>query len=117
MTGPKRLRKNRHGMTISDDEVEALFQLFSQADRGGDSRVLLRSDPIRRFRSSLQRIKDGTRMRFGGRQAAAPVPAPGPVADDEEQFPGVDGSDGGRPTLADRVLGMFDDDDDGEEAE
>jgi hypothetical protein len=113
VTEPKRTRKNRHGMTISDAEVNALLQLFRQNDRGGDPRVLMRSEPIRRFRAALQRITDRTRMRYGGRQAASAVPVPAPVAE-EDGFPGVDGSDGG-PTLADRVLGMFDED--GEEAE
>ncbi len=47
-------------------------------------------------------------MKSGGRKVAPVTPAAAPV-DDEDRFPGIDGSDGG-PTLADRVLGMFDDD-------
>lgn len=100
MTGPRK-RKNRHGMTISDDEVEAILVVFQTIDRGGDVRILMRADALRRFRASLQRIKDGTRMEFGGRKRA---PMEAPAADD---VPDTDGSGGG-PSMADRVLGMFD---------
>lgn len=58
----------RHGMTISDEEVQAYLRLFEVIDRGGDPRVLMRSEPIRRFRASLVRIKDDKRLKFGGRK-------------------------------------------------
>ena len=58
----------RHGMTISDEEVLAYLRLFETIDRGGDPRVLMRSEPIRRFRATLLRIRNGNRMQFGGRK-------------------------------------------------
>ena len=107
-----RVRKNRHGMTLNDGEVDALLGLFRLLDRGGDPEVLMKSDWIRRFRASLQRIKDGTRMRFGGRKQAVEEEAPPPpTPSSEDDFPDIDGSDGG-PSLADRVLSMFDPEED-----
>lgn len=99
----------RHG--ISSAEVDALLQLFRQIDRGGDPRILMRSEPVRRFRAALQRITDGTRKRYGGRKRA-PADAPAENAPAADDFPDIDGSDG-QPGMADRVLGMFDLEEDG----
>ncbi len=52
VAGQERDRKNRHGMTISSAEVDALLQLFRQVDRGGDLRVVMKSEPARRFSAS-----------------------------------------------------------------
>lgn len=51
----------RHGMTISDDQVRALRQLFATIDRGGDAGTAMRSEPVTRFRAALQRIEAGKR--------------------------------------------------------
>ena len=86
-TQAKRVRKNRYGMTVGKLEVEALLALFRAADRGGDLRVLMRTSTIRRFRASLQRIKDGTRMRYGGRKREDPVAAEDEERDDQYHSP------------------------------
>lgn len=107
MNGQKKVQKNRHGMSISDAEVDALIVVFRTLDRGGDPQIPMRSAALRKFRGTLQRIKDRTR-------GQRPAPAEDPPAEDPpaEDFPDVDGSDG-RPSLADRVLGMFDLEEDG----